>query len=119
MILILLKNIKKKLFQSVADKYDSSNISRLYGKFPKRFIEKYVDLDALGLTMDYTPFEDGKFDFHTVEAFMDSRPSTEKLKKYVEEHDVLNNIDKELERYQAELAKIEEENKKDTNSEDK
>ena len=110
---------KKQLFQSVADKYDSSNISRLYGKFPKRFIDKYVDLDALGLTMDYTPFEDGKFDFLTVEAFMDSRPSTEKLKKYVEEHDVLNNIDKELERYQAELAKIEEENKKDTNSEDK
>ncbi len=110
---------KKQLFQSVADKYDSSNISRLYGKFPKKFIERYVDLDALGLTTDYTPFEDGKFDFSTVEAFMDSRPSTEKLKKYVEEHDVLNNIDKELERYQAELAKIEEENKKDTNSEDK
>lgn len=110
---------KKQLFQSVADKYDSSNISRLYGKFPKRFIEKYVDLDALGLTMDYTPFEDGKFDFHTVEAFMDSRPSTEELKKYVEEHDVLNNIDKELGRYQAELAKIEEENKEDTNPEDK
>lgn len=110
---------KKQLFQSVADKYDPSNISRLYGKFPKRFIEKYVDLNALGLNTDYTPFEDGKFDFSIVEEFMDSRPSTEELKKYVEEHDVLNNIDKELGRYQAELAKIEEENKEDTNPEDK
>ena len=98
---------KKQLFQSVADKYDSSNISRLYGKFPKRFIEKYVDFDVLGLTTDYTPFEDGKFDYTNVEWFMDSRPSTEELKKYVEEHDVLNNIDRELEKYQKALAEIE------------
>ena len=98
---------KKQLFQSVAEKYDSSNISRLYGKFPKKFIDKYVDLGALGLTTDYTPFEDGKFDYSLVEEFMDSRPSTEELKKYVEEHDVLNNIDRELEKYQKALAEIE------------
>ena len=98
---------KKQLFQSVAEKYDSSNISRLYGKFPKRFIDKYVDLGSLGLTIDYTPFEDGKFDYPLVEEFMDSHPSTEELKKYVEEHDVLNNIDRELEKYQKALAEIE------------
>ena len=79
----------------------------MYGKFPKRFIEKYVDFDVLGLTTDYTPFEDGKFDYTNVEWFMDSRPSTEELKKYVEEHDVLNNIDRELEKYQKALAEIE------------
>ena len=109
---------KKQLLESVISKY---SLDRLYAnKFPKRFIDKYVDLEAVEEKIDYTPFTEGKFDFSVVEAFMDTRPSSEDFKKYVEEHDILNNIDKEIQRYQDALAKIEAEEakEKDNNSEE-
>lgn len=93
---------KKKLFESAVR---VRTYNRLKTWFP--FAEKYLDLEALGEKPDFYPFDGDEFVYDFVEEFMDSMPSKEELKSYVEKYNVLENIDKKIEEYQKIVDSLE------------
>lgn len=106
---------KKLLFQSAAEKH----LSRMKKAYPANFLKKYVNLEELGEgEPDYNPMRDGKFEYGWVVEFMDSKPKIEYLKKYVEEYNVLEEIDKEIARLEK-LVPVEDPSQEPKHKEEK
>lgn len=97
---------KKILFESAAQYKD---IPKLKKMFP--FIDKYVAVESSEDTIkDYNPILDEEFDDSAVIAFLNRRPrpTKEELKAYVDKYNVLEEIDKEIEKYQQIINSLEE-----------
>ena len=86
---------KKLLLESAASKYPGK-VKRVFGSIAEKYLDSYREEKEYEEEQKYAPTIEGEFAYSIVEDFLSTRPSKEKLKKYLEKYNVMNNIDNEI-----------------------